>query len=189
MGQGDLVWQVRDKPWPHRWDKERHVGSENNPKTGTDQTFRNILVARDQGVSWDLEPNAPRRGRRKKHLTLAPALPPSHENQTEDKSSSSIDSSSSLSSSTRAPSGLPQHAKTQAQAQTNPRDQQKKEMAAKVHVMPTPTVLPTATPRAQLKSTSSTKRAVVPTMLDVPPQAKHPRCEANGRTKYDGGCN
>ena len=33
------------------------------------------LLLEIQGVPWDLIPNAPRRGRRKKHPTLAPALP------------------------------------------------------------------------------------------------------------------
>ena len=95
------------------WDKGIWLGkSETNPKhtVGTRngamvaRTIRRLdptkrsetsLLLQIQGVPWDLVPNAPRRGRRKKHLTLAPALPPIHENPTGDKSSSSSDSSSS----------------------------------------------------------------------------------------------
>ena len=36
------------------------------------------LLLEIQGVPWDLVPNAPRRGRRKRHPTLAPVLPPVH---------------------------------------------------------------------------------------------------------------
>ena len=77
------------------------------------------LLLEIQGLSWDLVPNAPRRGRRKKHLTPTPSLPPAHKNPTDDKSSRPSDSSSSSSSSTQAPSGIPQHANDQAQAQDN----------------------------------------------------------------------
>ena len=59
------------------------------------------------------------------------------------------------------------------------RGQQLKAMEAKVHVMPTPTVLPTVTSKAQRRSTSLTKRAAEPTSLDVPPQAKQPRGEGS----------
>ena len=55
--------------------------------------------------------------------------------------------------------------------------QEKKVMEAKGPVMPTPTVLPNVTPKAQVRSTSPTKRAAEPTTLDVPPQAMHPRGE------------
>ena len=69
-----------------------------------------------QRVPWDFATNAPRR---KKRLTPTSSLPPVHENQTDDKASSSSCSSSSSSSSTQALSGIPQHAKIQAQGQTN----------------------------------------------------------------------
>ena len=125
----------------------------------------------------DLVPNASRRGRRKKRLTRAQALPPVRENQTDDKSSSSSDKSSSLSSSTQAPCGIPQHVNDQAQ--TNSRSQQQTVMGANVPAVPAPTVLPTATPKAQLRVTTPTKRAAEPTTLDVLPQAKHPRGEGS----------
>ena len=79
-----------------------------------------------QDVPKDLVPNAPRRGRRKKHLTTAPALPPVHGNLTDDKSGSSSDRMSSSSSSPQALSGILQHANVRAQAQTNSRSQQQK---------------------------------------------------------------
>ena len=86
--------------------------------------------------------------------------------------------SSSSSSSTQALSGIPHHEYAPAQAKTNSRSQQTA-MGATVAAMPTPTVLPTATPKAQLSSTSPTKRAAHPTTLDVPPQAKCPRSEGS----------
>ena len=52
-------------------------------------------------------------------------------------------------------------------------------MEAKVLVMLAPTDLQTVTPKAQLRSTSPTKRATEPTTLDVPPQAEHPRGEGS----------
>ena len=100
----------------------RTRNDDNNPKAGTGETFRNFVVARE-GVPWSLVPNAPRRGRRKRHLTPATAPPPAHENPIDDKSSSSSDSSSSSSSSPQAPSGIPQHVNDQAPAQTNSRSQ------------------------------------------------------------------
>ena len=100
-------------------------------------------------MPWDLVPNAPRCGRRKKHLTRAPALPPVHENPTDDKLSSTSDRSSS-SSSTQAPSGIPQHVSDQAKAQTNSRSQD------------------------QVVYTNKAS-----SQLDVPPQAKHPRGECS----------
>ena len=127
-----------------------------------------------QGVHWYLVPNAPRCGRRKKHLTLAPALPPVHENSTDDKLSSSSDRSSSSSSSTQAPSGIPQHVSDQAKAQTNSRSPPQTVMRANVLVVLTSTALPTPTPKALIRSSTPTKRAARPTTLDVPPQAKHP---------------
>ena len=50
-------------------------------------------------------------------------------------------------------------------------------MRANVLAMPTPTLLPAVTPKAQLMSTSPSRRAGEPTTLDVPPQAQHPRGE------------
>ena len=47
--------------------------------------------------------------------------------------------------------------------------------------MPAPTVSPTVTPKAKLRSTSPTKRAAEPTTLDVLPQAKHQRDEGSQR--------
>ena len=47
----------------------------------------------------------------------------------------------------------------------------------KVLATPTPTVLPTATPKTQLMPTPPSKRAAESTTLDVPPQAKHLRGE------------
>ena len=90
LHKGDTAWdrdlvQVRDKPRAHCWDKEWRNGSENNPKTGTDETLRNIIVARDTGSALGHGTNALRRGGRKKHLILAPASPPLYENQTDDK--------------------------------------------------------------------------------------------------------
>ena len=52
-------------------------------------------------------------------------------------------------------------------------------MEAIVFSMPTPTALPTVTPKAQFKSTSLSKRAAEPTTLDVPPQATHPQGEGS----------
>ena len=51
LHKGDTAWdrdlvQVKDKPRGHGWDKEGRNGRENNPKTGTDETLRNIIVAR-----------------------------------------------------------------------------------------------------------------------------------------------
>ena len=108
-------------------------------------------------VPWDLVLDVPRRGRRKKHLTMAPASPPVHESQTDDKSSSSTDTSFSSSSSTQALSGIPKHANILTHAQTNFRSQQQKAMEAKVLVTPTPTVLPTVTRKTRPGATSPTK--------------------------------
>ena len=58
------------------------MGSENNPKTGTDETCRNITVARNSRRT--LEPGTERTASWG-DLTLAPAVPPIHENQTNDK--------------------------------------------------------------------------------------------------------
>ena len=92
-------------------------GSENDPKTGADETLRNFIVARDtRSTPRDLVPNAPRRGRRKRHPTLAPVLPPVHGDPTDDKSSSSSDSTSS-SSSTQAQGEIPRHVTVRVQAQ------------------------------------------------------------------------
>ena len=116
-----------------------------------------------QGVPSDLVPNAPRRGRRQKHRTPAPAFPPVHENQTDGESGSSSDSSSWSSSSTQAPSGIPQHGNTQAQAQTC---QPQTVMGANVAVVPASTVLPAVTQKAQIRSSTPTKRAAEPTTQD-----------------------
>ena len=131
MERGSLKETLRGRksetnPRAQCWDEEWRNGSENNPKAGTDETFTNFSVARDTRSA--LVPNAPRRGRRKKHLTPAPAFPPVHDNRTDDKSSSSSDSSSSSSTSTQAPSGIPQHANVRAPAQTNSRSQQQTAM-------------------------------------------------------------
>ena len=128
-----------------------------------------------------LEPGTKRTAswRRKKYLTPAPALPPVHENLTDDTPSSSSDSSSSSSSSTQAPSGIPQHVNDQAQGQTNSRSQPQTVMGANVLVVSTSTVSPTPIPKALIRSSKPTKRAAAPTTLDVPPQAKHPRGEGS----------
>ena len=47
MVKRNMVRQVRDEPRAHRWDKKRCNGSENDPKTGADETLRNFIVARD----------------------------------------------------------------------------------------------------------------------------------------------
>ena len=47
MGERDLVRQVTDKPKAHSWDKERRNVRENDPKAGTNETFRNFIFARD----------------------------------------------------------------------------------------------------------------------------------------------
>ena len=49
----------------------------------------------------------------------------------------------------------------------------------KVLATPTPTVLPTATPKAQVMPTLPSKRAAESTTLDVHLQAKHLRCEGS----------
>ena len=145
------------------------------------RTIRRLEPTRRSETSLLLEirecPDAPHRARRKKHLTLAPALPPVHENSTDDKSSSSSDSSSSSSSSTQAPSGIPQHVNDQTQAH-NSRSQPQTLKGANVPVVPTSTALLTPTPKALIRSSTPTKRAAEPTTLDVPPQAKHPRSES-----------
>ena len=146
-----------------QWESTTILGLE--PTTDSETS----LLLEIQGVPWDLVPNAPRRGGRKKHQTPAPALPPVHEYHTDDKSSSSRDSSSSLSSAP-APSGLPQHVSDQADSRSQPQTA----MDAHVPVVPTSTALPTSTPEALIGSSAPTKRAAEPTTLDVPPQAKHP---------------
>ena len=107
MGERDLVRQVTNKPRAHCWDKEWRNGGENNPKAGTDETIRNSFLLEIQDVPKDLVPNAPRRWRRKKHLTTAPALPPVHGNLTVDKSGSSSDRMSSSLQSPQALTGIP----------------------------------------------------------------------------------
>ena len=52
-------------------------------------------------------------------------------------------------------------------------------MKAKVLVVVTSIVLPTVTLKAQLRTTTLTKRAAELTRLDVHPQAKHPRSEGS----------
>ena len=95
-----------------------------------------------QGVFWDLVPNAPRLPRRKRHLTLAPALSPVHEDPTDDKQSSSSDSPSSSSTST--------------QAQNDSRSQPRTVMGTNVLVLLASTVLPTPTPKALIRSSAPT---------------------------------
>ena len=120
--EGYLVGQVRDEPRAHCWDREWRDGSENNPKAGTDETFRNFIVARDTGGA--LGPGTKRTASWETQETpdTYTTEPPVHEDPTDDQSSSSSDSSSS-SSSTQALSGIPQHAHTQAKAQTTSRGQ------------------------------------------------------------------
>ena len=74
MGERDLVRQVTNKPRAHCWDKEWGNVRENNPNAGTDETIRNSFLPEIQDVPKDLVPNAPRRGRRQKHLTLDTSL-------------------------------------------------------------------------------------------------------------------
>ena len=54
MGQRDLVRRIRENPRAHCWDKEWRNGSENTPKAGTDEKFRNFVVARDTGSDLGL---------------------------------------------------------------------------------------------------------------------------------------
>ena len=146
MGQRDLVRRIRENPRAHCWDKEWSNGSENTPKAGTDEKFRNFVVARDTGSDLGLGTKRTALWRRKRHVTLA--HPP------DDKSSSSSDSSSSSSSSTQAPSGTPQHVNDQAQAHTNSRSQPQTLMGANVPVVLTSTVFPTPTPKALIRSST-----------------------------------
>ena len=148
------VGKSETNPRAHIWDKEWRNGCENNPKAGTVETFRNSICC---SRYRDLVPNAPRRGRRREHLTLAPALPQVHEDPTDDKPRSSSDSSSSSSSSTQAPSGIPQHMNVQARAETISGRQPQTVMGANVPVVPASIVLPTTTPKALIRT------------LDVPP--------------------
>ena len=152
-------------------DKEWRIGSENNPKAGTDETFRNFIVSRDTGSTR--VPGTERTASWETHATP--------------------DTCTSITTSSRKPrqikrqlilvvivnttSGIHQHASDQAQAQTNSRSQPQTVMGAKVPVVPTSTVLPTPTPKALIRSPTPTKRAAGPTTLDVPPQAKHARGE------------
>ena len=107
------------------------------------------------------------------------ASPPIHENQTDEKSSSSSDSSSSSSLSTQAQSGIPQHANTQAQTdqfQRSTAESHGGESSSSTH---TDYFGRWRLRKAQLRSSSRTKRVAEPTTLDVSPQAKHPRGEGS----------
>ena len=167
VGKRNMVRQVRDTPRAHRWDKKWCNEDENDPKTGAHETLRNPIVARD------LIPNAPRRGRRKRHPTPAPVLPEVHGDPTDDKSSSSSDSTSS-STSTQAQGEIPKHVTVRAQAQTASRSQQQTTMGAHVPVVPAASVLPAATTKLHSRSSTPTKRPAESMTLDVPSQAKHP---------------
>ena len=184
--EGDSTKETLRGKKAHRWDKKK---MENDSKIGADETLRNFIVARDTRI-WDLVPNAPRRGRRKRHPTLAPFLPAVHGDPTDDKSSSSSVSTSS-SSSTQAQGAIPRHVTVRAPAQTDSRSQQQTTMEANVLVVPAANVLPAATPKAHSRSSTPTKRAAESMTLDVPSQAKRPRGEDPQMDvlKFDSGWN
>ena len=74
-------------------------GSENNPKSGANETLRNFIVAR--GTRSTVGPETHRVvGDARDHRTPAPASPPVHGNPTDDNSDTSSDCASSPSSST-----------------------------------------------------------------------------------------
>ena len=129
--KGDTAWEKGIRLGKSQTNPEHFVGTKNGAmgsrtirRLEPTKLSETLFLLGVQDVPLDLVPNAPSRGRRKKHLTPAPALPPVHENPTDDKSGSSSDSSSSSSSSPQALSGIPQHANVRAQAQTNSRSQQ-----------------------------------------------------------------
>ena len=122
------------------------------------RTVRRLEPTKRSETSY-LVPNAPRHGRRMKHLTPATAFPPVHVDPTDDTPISSSDSSSSSSASTQAQSKIPRHVNVQAQAQTDSRSQQQTMVGTNVLAGPTSNVLAAATQEAQLWSSTPTKRA------------------------------
>ena len=88
LHEGDTAWDKGIWLGKSETTPEHTVGTQNGVM-GT-RTIRRLeptnrsdtsLLLEIQGVPWDLVLNAPRRGRRKKHLTPAPASPPIHANQ------------------------------------------------------------------------------------------------------------
>ena len=172
------------------WEKGTSLGQKKNGERFENWSRRNAQKLHCCSRYKDLVPNARRRGRRKRHPTLAPVLPPVHRDPTDGKSSSSSVSTSS-SSSMQAQGEIPRHVTVRAPAQTDSRSQQQTAMGANVLVVPAANVLSAVTPKAHSRSSTPTKRAAESMTLDVPSQAKRSRGEDSqiDVLKFDSGWN
>ena len=140
MGQGNLVTQAREKPQAFRWFQARRDGGENSQKTGTDKECRNITVARDSRSTLDRVPNAPRRGKRKKHLTRAQ---PRHQfTKTRQTRNQAVQVTVLLRRHCQHKFKVEFHSTRKLTLkQTISKGQQQKAMGTKVPAVPTPTIL------------------------------------------------
>ena len=156
------IW-LGNKPRAHCWNKEWRNGSEKTSQTGTDETFRNFMVARKTrstpGPGTKIDARSTRQ-MTNQAVQVTVLLRRLITNTSSEWNSAAREHSSSSSD----------------QFQKSTADSDECECSCNAH---TRLFCRRRLFKAQLKSTSPTKRAAETTTLDVPPQAKRPRVEGS----------
>ena len=159
------------------YESQRQLPSTRDTKNGAmgARTIRRLEPTKRSETSLLLETQTVRRGDdARKHCICTSFFTSPRKPRQTTYQAVQVTGSSLSSPSTQAPSRIPRHANTQAQVQTNSGGQQQKAMEAKVSTMPTPTALPTSTPKAQDQVVYTDQANSRTHDTGRAPQAKHP---------------
>ena len=163
MVKRNLAGPIRNKPRAHPWNKEWCNGDENNPKTGAGKAIGNFIVARDarySGIWWETQETP--------------------------------DTDTSCTTGSRRPDRRQirqfkrKHIFVVIISSNSSSDRFQK-TTAKYPCWTYLESVATGISKALTRSPTRTKQPAEPSTLDVPPQAKHPRRLADGRSECDSG--